>query len=140
MFLILQTALNGCKVLIKLVVLGGVIYYLYNIKFLNLLYPFVPKSIKKIDLGKLKRFFYKKPKKFPFIIRESLNDDIPIEIIIDNQDINYLRFKKYGTLTISIATWMINKLSKENLKDDPSNKLKDSIIMECLNNGWFKTE
>lgn len=55
MFLILRATLNGCKVLIKVVILGGIIYYLYNIKLLDLLYSVVSKSINKIDLEELKK-------------------------------------------------------------------------------------
>lgn len=141
MFLILRATLNGCKVLIKVVILGGIIYYLYNIKLLDLLYSVVSKSINKIDLEELKKKFFrnKKEKKFPFTIRESLNDEIPIEIILDTKDLNYLRIKKYASLTISITTWLINKLNKENPKINLDSKLKDSIIDECLNNGWFKS-
>ena len=142
MFLILRATLNSCKVLIKVVILGGIIYYLYNIKLIDLLYSVVSKSINKIDLEELKKKFFrnKKQKKFPFTIRESLNDEIPIEIILDTKDLNYLRIKKYGSLTISITTWLINKLNKENPKTNLDSKLKDSIIDECLNNGWFKAE
>ena len=41
-------------------------------------------------------------------------------------------------MTISLTTWLVNKLNKETIQDDVNKKLKDSIIEECLSNGWFK--
>ena len=140
--MIVRATFNSCKIVIKIVIIGGILYYLYNIRLFSFLYSILYKSINKIEYKNFKWFFNKNKnkKRFPFIIKESLNGEIPIEIVIDDNNLNYLRFKKYGTLTISLVSWLISKLSKETLNDDFNSKLKDSIITECLNNGWFKNE
>lgn len=108
----------------------------------SLVYELSKKLLLKLDTNKFRYFgFKKKPKnksRFPFQIKESLDNDIPIQIVIDDSNPNLKRLKKYLLAAISLTTWITNttkKLDKITKEDD--NSLVKSIIDECQTNGWF---
>jgi hypothetical protein len=118
---------------------------MYRIGLSSLLYELCKKLISKIDNNKFKYFGLKKKHKnkyvFPFIIKESLNDEIPIEIIIDDKNLTFKRLKKYILVGISITTWIRNtakKIKKGKKHEDEDDSLMKSIIDECESNGWLK--
>lgn len=100
------------------------------------------KLINKVDNNKFRYFSLKKKDKkgyiFPFVIKESLDTDMPIEILINDKNITLKKLKKYVLAGISLTTWIGNtskKLKKNQNFDDDS--LAKAIIDECEDNGWL---
>lgn len=137
LFLILRITLNGCKIILQISIVIGVIYCFYKIGGYQKIT--IIKSLKKFK----KRFFNdlknKKKIKLPFKIEESLEDNMPIKIIIDDENFYYRRIKKYGSIILYLSSCIIKKFNRDPpILENDLDKLKEDIIQECIKNKWFK--
>jgi hypothetical protein len=118
-------------------ILLGVVYCFYKIGGYEK--TTIIRWVKKTKNTFLKNFEKKKKLKFPFKIEESLDESLPIKIVIDDENFYYKRIKRYGSIILYLSSYILKKFNRDPpiVKDD-LDKLKEDIIQECIKNKWFK--
>jgi hypothetical protein len=95
--------------------------------------------LKKVKNNFFNNFKKKKKIRLPFKIEESLDEDMPIKIVIDDENFHYKKIQKYGSIILYLSSYIIKKFNRDPpiVKND-LDKLKEDIIQECIKNKWFK--